>query len=91
MYHVRYNCSHLQLQVEPVSFNTLGELRNQSGGRYGACGLCNVGHLAAEDWVYITPTGGSYHITLECGGLKRTITSVKLDELIGKGVCQRCG
>ncbi len=72
-----------------VSFDELGILRNESGAIYGTCGLC--GSENQENNVYITPTGGSYHKNLNCGGLKRTVSSVRLDELIGKGACQRCG
>lgn len=74
-----------------MAFETLSELRNESGGSYGVCGVCGRGNVTIMKDVYVTPTGGSYHISLECSGLKRTITSVKLEELIGKGACQRCG
>lgn len=91
VYHTRYSCSHLQLSIEMVSTGVLADIRNQSGSRYGQCGTCHAIDIEVLDYVYITQTGGSYHISLECSGLKRTITSVSLDTLIGKGVCQRCG
>lgn len=91
VYHVRYSCSHLQLQIEMVAVEQLQELRNESGGRYGRCGVCGDQDINVVDMVYITPTGGSYHLNLGCSGLKRTITSAKLEDLMGKGACQRCG
>lgn len=74
-----------------VGVGELNGLRNQSGAIYGACGTCDSGNISEVGSVYITPTGGSYHMSLGCGGLKRTISSVLLEELIGKGACQRCG
>lgn len=91
VYHTRYNCSHLQLQVEMVAAGTIEDLRNELGGTYGSCGVCDPPPLAEMSHAYITTAGGSYHIGLDCSGLKRTITSVPLEEVIGKGVCQRCG
>lgn len=91
VYHVSYNCSHLQLQIEMVGMTEIAELRNQSGAIYGVCGTCGNSEGLGVNSVYITPTGGSYHLSLSCSGLKRTITSVLLEDLIGKGACQRCG
>lgn len=91
VYHTRYSCSHLQLQIECVAYDDLVSQRNENGGIYGACRICNVQGSNANTQVYITVTGGSYHTSLTCSGLKRTITTVSLDEIIGLGVCQRCG
>lgn len=85
VYHLDPSCSHLQLQISIESANSI------ASGNYNPCGACRPGELDNLLSVYITATGSSYHGTIECSSLKRTVTSVSIDDVIGKGVCQRCG
>lgn len=87
VYHLDISCSHLQLEISMVSASSI----INSGNNYSPCGTCKPGELSGLTNVYTTATGGSYHKTLECSSLKRTISSVALEDVIGKGVCQRCG
>lgn len=90
VYHTNLNCTHLQLQISMEPAETVEALRNSSGGTYSACERCDPGDLIDLITVYIASTGSAYHNSLECSGLKRTITAVSYEEVIGLGECQRC-
>lgn len=91
VYHVNQNCSHLDLTISSASYADVASLRNEYGGTYIACGLCIEGEVTNLDTIYIAESGAAYHSTLSCSGLKRTVYAVNLSEVIGKGVCSRCG
>ena len=88
VYHTDYHCSHLELSIRMVNRSEVGEMRNESGGKYHACERCG---RSGAGGVYITDTGDRYHGTLSCSGLKRTVYAVPVSEVIGKGACSRCG
>ena len=88
VYHKDYHCTHLDLSIHMVSASELSGKRNESGGKYYPCRQC---HASGKGTVYITDTGDSYHASVSCSGLKRTVYAVPLSEVIGKGACSRCG
>lgn len=87
VYHMDYDCTHLQLSIEPVQKSTVGSHRNEDGGKYYPCEYCGkmIGTI-----VYITTQGDRYHASLNCKGLKRSIYKVPLSEVGGRGPCSRC-
>lgn len=87
-YHLHRNCSYLNPAIEAVSADTVGNRRNDSGAKYAACGLCGS---FPESEVYLTRYGSSYHSRLNCPGLKRTIYTVPLSQVGGRGRCSKCG
>lgn len=89
VYHTNRNCTYLNPSVQPVDADSIGEYRNQSGGKYYACGLC--GRKNPGGTVYITGQGNSYHCMLTCTGLKRTIYTIPLSQTGGRGKCSKCG
>lgn len=89
VYHVARNCSYLNPSVEAVSAGMVEELRNEGGGKYSACGRCGIGTYQAV--VYITSQGDKVHGSLKCPGLRRTVYTVHLSEVGGKGKCSKCG
>lgn len=88
VYHKDYHCTYLDLSIQSVSKESVEDLRNSGGGKYYACLVCGGRN---ESSVYITNNGNKYHTSLLCSGLKRTIYTVPLSEVIGKGACIRCG
>ena len=89
VYHVDRNCTYLNPSVESVSAATVSEKRNQAGGKYYPCEICGAG--TGEGQVYITRQGSSYHSRINCSGLKRTIYTVPLSQVGGRGRCSKCG
>lgn len=88
VYHLNRDCTYLNPTVEAVSVGAVKNQRNASGAKYAPCGLCGA---FSEDEVYITHYGSSYHSQLNCPGLKRTIYTVPLSEVGGRGRCSKCG
>ena len=89
VYHLDRNCTYLNPSVEVVSVSDLADRRNQSGGKYHPCELCDGDR--AQGQVYITSQGSSYHSRIQCSGLKRTIYTVPLSGVEGRGACSKCG
>lgn len=88
VYHLNRDCTYLNPTVEAVSLEAVKNQRNASGAKYAPCGLCGA---FPEGEVYITHYGSSYHSQLNCPGLKRTIYTVPLSEVGGRGRCSKCG
>ena len=88
VYHTSLACTHLKLSVEAVARSLVERRRNEDGGKYNACGLCN--DRPKGEVVYITAYGESYHYDRSCSGLKRTVKSVPLSQVGDKNECSRC-
>ncbi|MCM1251321.1 MAG: hypothetical protein NC321_00720 [Clostridium sp.] len=88
VYHTNRNCTYLNPSVESIQASVLEASRNQSGGKYYPCEIC--GRKSAAGTLYITGQGNSYHTLITCPGLKRTIYTVPLSEVGGRGQCSKC-
>lgn len=88
VYHIDRNCTYLNPSVEAVGADAVDGMRNEAGGRYYPCGICGD---TAQGQVYITRQGSSYHARIDCSGLKRTIYTVPLSQVGGRGRCTKCG
>lgn len=94
VYHCNRNCTYLNPSVEAVSALEIEDIRNGSGGKYHLCGTCagkKGSSLQKEEILYVTSEGSSYHTMITCSGLKRTIYTVPLSEVGGRGKCAKCG
>lgn len=89
VYHLDRNCTYLNPSVESVLVSAVADLRNQSGSKYRPCEICDGDRARGQ--VYITSQGSSYHSKIQCPGLKRTIYTVPLSQVEGRGACSKCG
>lgn len=89
VYHKSRDCTHLALTIRNISFEKIEGERNESGGKYTACEHC-VKKGKQNGMVYITDYGSSYHNSINCQGLKRTIMAVPLSEVGGRRCCSKC-
>ncbi len=88
VYHKSKECTHLKLSIKEVNYNTIKNLRNESGEKYYRCELCEE---SGKDLLYITDTGNRYHYNINCSGLKRNIIAIPISEVGKRKPCQRCG
>lgn len=91
VYHMDRNCHYLDLSTRSVSKDSISGLRNRDGACYYPCEIC--GKKQGAGLCYITDYGTSYHTSLSCSGLKRSIFLMRKSEAEaeGKGPCSKCG
>ena len=89
VYHKNRGCSYLNPGIRSVQTGELESARNKGGAVYYACPLCE--DMAGSEIRYITDYGTSYHASVICSGLKRTIYEVRLNETGGRSACSKCG
>ncbi len=88
VYHKDRNCNYLDLTIRSVNRLALDQLRNKDGSRYVPCEVC--GNRMTGVAYYITDYGTSYHTSINCSGLRRSIQMVRLSEC-DRGPCSKCG
>lgn len=91
VYHLYKDCTYLKLSIKEVNLSQVDALRNDSGGKYKKCNVCEGAMPPDLKTVYITNTGDRYHWNLSCSGLKRTILTVPISEIRDRSLCSRCG
>ena len=89
VYHRSRECSYLNPSIQSVGVSEVQALRNESGHKYYACESCAGGQTGSL--YYITDYGDCYHTSLNCSGLKRGITMLRISEVGGRGACSKCG
>jgi len=89
VYHRSRDCSHLKITISVVKASEVSVKRNDYGQKYRPCEKCAAGQ--STGLVFITDKGDKYHNSAGCSGLKRTIKTVKLSEVGGRGPCSLCG
>lgn len=91
VYHTSRSCSHLDLSIQGIPYQHIGQNRNHSGGKYHKCEKCGSSS-AGRGMVYITNYGDRYHNSLTCSGLKRSIYMIRKSEASNeKKMCSKCG
>ena len=91
VYHLTKTCTYLDLSIMPVSLEELTDLRNVYGEKYSACKSCGKGKIDKSQQLFVTAMGSSYHTSLTCKGLRRTIRMVLLSDVEDLPACSRCG
>ncbi len=89
VYHRKRDCRHLKITLKLIEANNINFAKNRSGGSYKKCEICMKGQ--STGMYFVTESGNKYHGSASCSGLKRTIKTVKLSEVGGKGACSSCG
>jgi len=86
VYHTSKECTYLNLSIHATTKQEIVTARNKNGGKYHKCDLCKV----FGNRLFITDYGDTYHSSLECPGLKRTIYETRLSQLEDYRPCSRC-
>lgn len=87
-YHRLRTCHYLYNDLKAVSTEEVGNLRNQSGGRYAPCKNCGGGSGGV---VYIMSYGKSYHRSRTCSSIIAYVQEVPLSQAEYLGECSYCG
>ena len=90
VYHLSRSCSHLSLTILAIRNGTQDSYRNRDGEKYTACVLCGTAPASQKN-IYITSEGSSYHSSLSCSALKRTIYEIPISQVGNRKACSRCG
>lgn len=86
VYHTTMSCTHISIKISDP--NTIHGILGT--GSREPCKKC-VSPGVDYATIYLTAQGDSYHSTLSCSALKRTIRAVRLSEAGGIRACSRCG
>lgn len=85
-YHRSRDCAYLNLSIHKVSALELEQKRNKNGSKYKACSSCRK----KASIYYITDYGDSYHSSLSCSGLKRTVYLIPIRKVGNRHECKKC-
>ncbi len=88
VYHSTSKCRYLNPSISSVRYEGLSGMRNEDGSKYYPCEYC--GKKSGGGNVFITPYGEKYHTKVDCPGLKRTIYTIPISEVGGRGPCSGC-
>ncbi len=89
VYHQSLDCPSLRLVVRSCPITEVDKERNLAGGKYYKCERCARGTKPAQ--VYISKEGDRFHYNRNCGGLKRSISKIRLSEAsLTRRPCKRC-
>jgi hypothetical protein len=89
VYHLTKSCRYLDLTIRTENVSELQTARNKSGHKYYECERC-ASKNTGQSMIYITDYGDSYHYSLECSGLKRSVSVVPISETGDMRVCSKC-
>lgn len=90
VYHTHRYCTYLNLTINTIPREDIDKARNIDKKKYTPCSKCANSKSEEGEYVYITPYGVTYHNSLSCSGLKRTVYKVKKSEVTGLKECERC-
>lgn len=88
-YHRKRSCHYLCNDLTPAAYDTVGTLRNSSGGKYYPCRVCGT-KAGSGDLVYIMPSGSSFHKEKGCTAIIAYVQVVPLSKVCALGPCSYC-
>lgn len=88
-YHIDPSCVYLNPGMHSIQKGQISRERNASRQRYKPCKSCKA-EKTAGNYVYASEYGETYHSTLTCHSLKRTVRYVTLQEARGYHACPKC-
>ena len=88
VYHDDPNCHYLSNVMKTADASDMGNLRNESGGKYHACPSCKPGKTGA---VYYFASGTAYHSSEHCKAITSYSRAVRLSEVKNMRACSYCG
>ena len=91
VYHRSKECKHLIITINETTLAGAKMMRNQSGHKYKRCSYCVRKNISDLTNVFITPDGDSYHCSLDCLGLTRSVIEVDIKDVGDKKPCSACG
>lgn len=89
VYHTYSDCTHLELSIQQVSYESVKESRNAYGGKYDSCPYC-IEDGEKPGYVFITENGDRFHSSQNCQSLKRTVHLVEPSQVAHLDQCERC-
>lgn len=90
VYHLDKNCTYINIKIEGVMGNKIGEKRNAGGAKYYACEFCEP-VLQDNVAVYTTKYGTRYHAVSSCSAIERSPQECSLEEAKKKyRGCKKC-
>ncbi|MDE7297777.1 MAG: pilus assembly protein [Lachnospiraceae bacterium] len=89
VYHKSRNCTYIKLSLEQKPFDSIGQSRNASGGKYYPCTSC-IKEESNLTVVWVTRTGTHYHAGKECSKIKRSVREITMSEAEKYRPCSRC-
>ena len=87
-YHRSRECHYLSNQLRTVALASVDGERNQGGAKYHPCAVCGS---QAGAYVYILPSGKSYHSSAACRAILAYVRAVRLSQVEHLGACSYCG
>lgn len=90
VYHTSSQCNYLDLSIYRTEIEEIEYLRNDSGQKYNSCKRC-ADESENLEFVYVTDYGTTFHGSLECPSLKRTVEKVLKSEVRNRRICEKCG
>ncbi len=88
VYHLDPNCHYLSNKMSMADASVIGDLRNESGGKYHPCPSCKPGKSGI---VYYFADGTAYHSSEHCKAITAYARAVHLSEVEGMPPCSYCG
>jgi hypothetical protein len=89
VYHTYSDCTHLELSIQQVSYESIEERRNVDGGKYKSCSHC-IEDGEESQYVFIADNGERFHSSQNCQSLKRTVHLMEQSQVAHLEECERC-